>query len=158
MSAAPRTAAGCARELAAAIAEQTRVCRVLADLSARQDAAIDDGDADALLRLLADKQRLIAEREGLDRAAAPLRSAWETLRDAASADVRAPVEGAWGELVEVMGELVRREEGARSKLEQRQSETGIRANRVQTGKAMLRAYGAALKHPDPSPRYQDRQS
>ena len=104
------------RELARRLREQTEVCASLLEFSRRQTALIAANDGAELLRVLAEKQKLIERHQAIGADAEVWRGRWETARDGMPAEARRPVEEAWEALRNAMGEVVRVEEEARAAL------------------------------------------
>jgi len=141
-------------ELARRLREQTGIFVSLLELARRQGALIAANNDAELLRVLAEKQKLIERHQAIQKDAEIWHGRWETARDGLSAAARRPVEEAWEALRAAMGEVVKVEEEARTALSASQQATGEDLNRVQRGKQVHKAYGAPP--PPPPSRFHDK--
>lgn len=145
----------CAAELARLLKEQAVICEQLRDLSRRQVDLVNNRKEDDLLRLLAEKQKLIDRHESIYTLSKPLREDWEKCRDRASQPARAQAEAAWDNLRTILNEVVELEDASRTTLQSQQDKVGLDIHKIQRGKALHKAYGGATKVPPPSAKYRD---
>ena len=146
----------CAVQLAGLLAEQAEVCVLLKELSTEQQELVNKRQEDELLRLLAEKQKLIARHEELSKKAQPYLNDWERLRDAADQLFRSRVESAWESLRNILNEVVKLENDSRSALQAQQDQASLNIQKIQKGKALHKAYGKSSIQVRP-PRYRDEQ-
>ena len=133
--------------------QRTAYDRVLA-LALEQEACIGSGDTDGLMAVLGRKQKQIEAIQATDAALQPVLAAWESVREQAPAPDRERVEQALSGLRTVLQELVAVEDRSRAAAEDRRSDSGERVARLQTGKAMHKAYGQGPS--TPGAHYKDR--
>lgn len=146
----------CAAQMLRLLGSQRDLFAQILDRARRQLQLIDTGDTDALMRLLGEKQRLIQQNETINRELEPVRRQWEQFRDAAGAGLRQPIEQAFEQLRGHIAEVVELENQAQARAEKAKSEAGAQVGRMQTGKAMLKAYGGARRAAPPDPRFHDK--
>ncbi len=108
-----------------------------------------------LLLLVNEKQQRINKIEQLERLAAPFKAQREKELDRWSADDRAKVDPIIRQLQDILGQIVNLEDESRELAERATQQGRDRVHKIQTGKAMLNAYGKASKIPNIS-RYKDK--
>ena len=138
---ATRSVEECASRLLRLLTAQGGIFAQVRERAEKLSSLIDTGDTDGLMRVLAEKQRLISQNDQLKAELDPWLEVWERTRNEATPGLRAPIEAALEALRGHMVAIFEMEEAAKQRLEGVKSETGSQASKVQTGKAMLRAYG-----------------
>lgn len=133
--------------------EQEALYASLEELASGQGSFIESGDATALLRVLADRQSVLAELERSNEALAPFRRHWSELMETVAPEQRR----GFGERIETMAKSIERitlrDETDRNSLSARRAEVSERLNDVTRSKSALSAYGRTRT----GPRYQDRE-
>lgn len=117
--------------------------RKVLDLSRRQVAAVREGDTDALMTILSEKQTLMKAIEAEAAAGAPALEAWDAAKGNLAAEERQPVETVHQEIKTILAEVLQMEEEGRAALGNRSDAQGQQLRNMQRGKQMLRAYGTA---------------
>lgn len=149
----------CAGQMLQLIGAQRDLFAKILDLSQRQLKLIEAGETDDLLRLLGEKQQLIARNEAINHVLVPLRPVWERQRENAGPRLRQPIEQTLEELQRLLTAVVELENRAQSQAQDAKEQTGQQVGRMQTGKAMLKAYGGATRRAaPPTARYHDNHS
>lgn len=145
----------CAAQMLRLLTAQRDLFAEIREQAEKQLTLIEAGDADALLRLLVQKQRLIDRNEAVNAELEPIRVRWDAVRDHAGPELRGPVEAAMTELRAHLTAVIDLENQAKTRAQGTQSETTAQVGKMQTGKAMLKAYGA---RPGAAPvaRFQDK--
>lgn len=108
-----------------------------------------------LLHLVSEKQMRINKIEELERLAAPLKMRRENELERWSADERAQVDPLIRKLQDILGEIVVLEDESKMIAQEKTAEGKQSVQKIQTGKAMLNAYGKASKAPNVA-RYKDK--
>lgn len=120
---------------------QGRLFDRLSALADKQRALIANEDTQPLLRILAERQKLTGELEGIGRAMAPWRAEWGRARAALSAEQRAEVDA----LVEGMNgrleSLLQSDEEDARRLQVRKQRVGDELRATRSNRQALSAYG-----------------
>lgn len=147
----------CGAEMLRLLTDQRDIFARLREYAVKQLEIIATGDADALLKLLAEKQRLIERNETLKKEIAPFQTQWEGVRERVGLEVRRAVEAMFADLRGHVAAVVELENQASTQAQGARSRTGDQVQKMQTGKAMLKAYGARRSVAAPPPaRYHDK--
>ncbi|MEO1583368.1 MAG: flagellar export chaperone FlgN [Planctomycetota bacterium] len=139
-------------ELVALIDQQIDLYATLDELSKRQHSIVETDDTDALLRVLADRQDVIARISGLAASLAPFRADWDANINRLDEDERARIRRRLADLAVVMEQIARRDEHDRDVIEQRRSSISAEIGGAKRSGAAMQAYGGQPK----GPRFQDR--
>ena len=150
-----RSLGGEAMEIAQLIEEQVGLYEELDALSERQHAIIGDDDTDALLRVLGDREKVIAKITAVSARLSPYQAQWnehiamlaDTERDRLRSRL-ASVEG-------IMDRISQRDESDRAVMQRRRDQLGEQLTGVRRSGAAMAAYG---KPPAKGPRFQDREA
>lgn len=144
-----------AARLSRLLDEQRSLYESLDSLSRRQARHIEDGDADTLLSLLTERQRLIERLAKATEEFAPFRRSWPDLMRALPEDARAGFEERVRLLAELIGVIAERDEQDRRALEDRRGMIAAELGVVTRGRGAVAAYGRPGG--ESPPRYQDRE-
>ncbi|MCX7935128.1 MAG: flagellar export chaperone FlgN [Planctomycetota bacterium] len=130
-----------AAALRAGLEKQIALYRQIKQLSAKQRPLIAANDVEGLLRLLAEKQEIIAAAAAEAEKLGPWQERWEAARANVPEAERQVVEAAAADLRQILAEIVALEdEGQAAALSVREA-AGAALTRLQKGKAMHKAYG-----------------
>ncbi|TVQ61921.1 MAG: hypothetical protein EA379_05780 [Phycisphaerales bacterium] len=136
------------------VERQHELFTTLRAMSEAQSAHIRDDDADALLRVLGERQSVVDAIHEAGEEAAPLRDRWETLAEALPEDRRAALRAKVEALHQLARDVEERDERDRAELERRRTALADQLAGVVRGKGAVAAYtpgAAATSH------YQDRE-
>ena len=136
-----------ARMLADQLEKQSEICLGIKRLSERQQALVSERREDELLRLLSDKQELLNRHQDLFAKTQVMRDKWDGVRNLASPESQAAVEGAWERLKTVLNEVVALEDASRGLLQEQQNRLSMDIGKVQRGKIANKAYGGSQRPP-----------
>jgi len=125
---------------------------VLDGLSRRQAGLIRAGDSESLLRLLDEREGVIARLERYSRRLAPVRARWGAFTESLSASERDELRGVMDQLTEIAGKIAQRDDADRSALEQRRGEIAREMGGVANSKRAMNAYTQGTNGPN----FQDR--
>lgn len=125
-------------------------------LAREQKTLIASGETEGLMDILARKQRLIADIEGMQVMIRPSKILWDEQGETWPESLRAPVEAVVQDLRRVLGEIVALEDAVREELGDATQRTGQKITQMQKGKAMHKAYGGSAKPPVSKPHFKDR--
>ena len=125
---------------------------VLDGLSRRQAGLIRVGDSESLLRLLDERERVIARLDQHSRRLSPVRSRWGTFTESLSESERGELRAVMDELTEIAGRIAHRDDADRSALEQRRGEIAREMGGVANSKRAMSAYTQGTSGPN----FQDR--
>lgn len=145
----------CASRLLGLLTAQGGIFAQVREQAGRLMGHIEAGDTDSLMRVLAEKQRLMRRNDALQAEMRPWLEAWERVRERAGAGLRGPVEAALSVLQGHMAAICEMEDAARVRLEGAKKDTGEQVARMQVGKAMIRAYGPRPAGQPPPSRFSD---
>ncbi len=128
-------------------------------LSAQQGALIDAADTDALLGVLGERQRVVAQLEGAGERFDPFRRRWEELMSALDAARREAFAVRVKRLMETIGRISERDDRDRKALEQQRMAVTDEMASLSRGRSAMAAYGGGRAAPGGAqgPMYQDRQ-
>lgn len=153
------TASNCesiANELAVLLKRELALYKEVRDISQAQKDLIAQGNADALLHLINEKQIRIDKISLLENTAAPLKKKREHELDRWTNSARAKVDPLVRELQLVLAAIVGLEEESRNLVEAASNNSGQQVQKIQRGKAMLNAYGKAARGGGGAPHYSDK--
>ena len=132
-----------ARRLTELLTRQRDLYRQLKELAGAQRQAIDAEHPEGLLRILGDRQRRINELAEIDAQLEPFRARWDRLREALSADQRLHVSELLEDVRELLGEILRQDEGDCDRLEKQTASSRNQAAAVSVGQKVNAAYAAS---------------
>lgn len=128
--------------LAKLIADKHACLVQLRDLGARQTELIHEGNLTALLRMFADKQRLLDDLLHLERQLDPYRDEEPELRVWKSADVRRRVSELVDQSQRLLDEILRQEQDGEAELRTRRDQVSARLQSLQVAGDAHQAYAA----------------
>lgn len=126
------------------------------ELSRSQLDYIERSDSNGLMRVVGEKQNRIAKIEELEVQGLPLKQQREASLESWPQIARDMVDPLIRQLQAILTEIVALEDQARSAAENFTRDSGEKVRKIQTGKAMLNAYGKSLKGGSFA-RYKDKQ-
>lgn len=136
--------------------QELALYREVLNLCQKQKEILQTSNPGDLLLLVNEKQQRIAKIEQLEHLAAPFKSQRERELDSWSAADRAKVDPLIRQLQDVLGQIVNLEDESRLLAEEKACAGRDKVHKIQTGKAMLSAYGKAVKNPGAIARYKDK--
>lgn len=131
------------RRLAEMLAQQRDAYRRLHELAQTQRGAIESEKPEELLRILGQRQRLIAELTEINEQLEPLRSRWGDIRPALPASERLRISELVDEVQHLLVGILDQDQGDCETLKQRAKQCRAGAASAATGKKLNAAYGAA---------------
>ena len=143
-----------ARQLTELLIQQRDVYQKLSEFAASQAAAVQDDQAEALLRILSQRQQLIGELTEINNRLEPYRSRWDELREQLSAAERLRVSDLVEEVQSLLDQILLRDEQDSDELRRRSDQARNDAASTTTGRAVNAAY-AAGQYAASRPRYID---
>lgn len=135
------------------LAEQRDLCARLDELSREQSEIVRQSDADALLKVLAERQSIVDRVSELNEQLQPFRARWEEFLAALDGPCRGRVERLVEELAALVAGVTGRDETDRAVLERRRSALSDEIKTVSRGQGAVAAYSARAG--ERGPRYQD---
>lgn len=144
-----------ARRLTELLAQQRDVYQRLRELAMSQSKAIEDDQPESLLRILADRQRLINELTRVNELLEPFRSRWDQLREALEPTQRLEVSELVDQVQQLLGQILDCDKQDSDLLRERTAQTRDQAARAGAGARMNQAYAAGAYQNNP-PRAIDR--
>lgn len=130
------------------VEEKLSLCRRLDALSKGQRSLIEQGDADGLLALLAERQDVLGRLRALQEALAPYRARWETLMQALPAQEAASIRQRIDALAQLVRDILRRDDEDRRALDARRSEVMASLKSLGAGRSAVAAYsGGGVNRP-----------
>lgn len=145
--------ARCAARLERLVERQHTLFVSLDALGEAQREHIDRDDADGLLRILGERQRLVDELTGIGEESAPLHSRWEELSHALSRERREALRRRIEDLRAIAARVHERDERDRAELERRRASLADQIIGVVRNKGAIAAYARAPGAPQAG--YQD---
>lgn len=133
------------------VGRQQELLRALQRLSRDQGALIDAGDAEALLRLLSERQTLVDEIVGIGEELAPFTARIETVLGAMSAEARRDLATRLADVEAITADVAERDQRDRTALEARRNSLIDDLSSITRSRGAVAAYDA----PSAAPRFQD---
>lgn len=135
--------------------QELSLYREVRELSRGQKNLIEQNDSAALMQAVSEKQFRINKIAQLEQQAAPFKARRETELESWPDSARKRVDPLVRELQTLLGEIVALEDESRAAAEEKVTGSRDKVQKIQTGKAMLNAYGKAMKGMV-APRYKDK--
>jgi hypothetical protein len=120
--------------------EQLGLCRQLDELSLRQSALIDEGDYEALLELLAQREGVIASLTKGQQELDPVRLRWEAFLASLSDERAASVRERADQLSTVTARIAKRDQADQDKIKRNRDEASAQLKTVSRTRGALSAY------------------
>lgn len=136
--------------------EQMELCRGLESLSEAQSNAVSDGDAEALLRVLGERQTIIDRVGEINMELETFRSRRERVLARLSVAERAEVEGRIESIAKAVGSVCERDERDRRELQSQRDEVSKQLGGIGKSRGAVAAYGAGVSAGVSRARFQDR--
>ena len=147
---------GWAEQLLALLERQVRVYEQLRELSGRQGRFVDEGQAEPLLRLLAQRQHLIDELTRLNAELEPMRRDWTDRLAELDEPTRRRINDHVDQMQRLLREIMQQDERDRASLSGRRDQASGELRAIRAGAAVNKAYGQAAAPTDLN-RYTDQQ-
>ena len=112
-------------------------------LAKQQSQYVATGETEALMSVLAARNRLIEQVVPLDRELAPYKGRWQEVLDGLPSADRKVVGGLLQEVQKLLGDILALDERDKESLVKQRSVVGTEIKRTVTGAALNRAYGRA---------------
>lgn len=141
------------RRLLGLLDEQLMLYERLDELSRRQSELIEQEETDRLLSLLGERQGVIDRIEALDASMRPFRDSWDRLVSPLPESRRVVIRERLDRLTALVGEIAKRDEADRLRLEQRRDAVGDELAGLSRGAGAISAYGGGGQ--SRGPRFQD---
>lgn len=145
-----------ARRLTELLLQQRDVYRRLLELSESQHAAVGCDEPESLLRVLGQRQQLIAQLTEINTLLEPYRSRWDELREGLSPAQRLEVSELVEQVQALLGQILQQDETDSRALQRRTEEVRQEAAAASTGRRVHNAYAAQSYGAGTAPRYIDR--
>ena len=136
----PAEAMDTGSELIHLLTQQRLLYRQLKELAAKQSSLVEQTDPEMLLRVLADRQRLIDKLAAIDRRLQPIRKDWQQVAGSLPEAQRAEAQGLIEAVREILGEIITRDRHDSEALSSRQQVTAEQLRSASAGKRMHQAY------------------
>ncbi len=137
--------------------QQRAIYEQLQTLSHRQSELVASGDAEPLLSVLSQRQRLIDDLTQLNGQLEPYKQNWPALWARLDSDTQKTVQGLIDQVQLLLGQIVAQDEKDRVALSAQRERTSSEIKQLRTGSAINRAYGRPQGAPDDQNRYTDQQ-
>jgi len=124
------------------LARQRDLYQSLDELSGKQQAVIAEGQAEALLSVLSERQVIVDQLTRINQDLAPLRGRMTEIADAASESKRQSLRSLVGEVQGLLQSIITRDEQDKQTLETSKARVGQELARVNTAPAAIHAYKA----------------
>ena len=129
------------------LTEQRDLYTELRTLSDRQTAIIEQGETDALLGLLSQRQGLVDELGRVNGELSPYRTSWDAADEAIPQDSRDRVRGLLEEVEALLADILAQDDRAQQQLRAAQQRIGGELTNVSRAGSAIHAYrGAASSH------------
>jgi len=135
--------------------QQRSIYQQLFDLSACQSQLVSAGDAEPLLSLLAQRQRLIDDLTQLNNHIEPYKQNWPALWARLDGRTQAGIQSLIDQVQALLDQILARDEQDRLALSAQRDHTGSQLKQVRTGTAANRAYGSRAAQGTSDNRYAD---
>ena len=146
-----------AADLIGLLDQQRGIYQQLHALSERQAGLVGNGDAEALLTLLGERQRLIDQLTQLNGRIEPFKRDWPRLWAQLDENSQAQVQNLIDKVQSLLDGIVQQDERDRAALSEHRDRIGAQIRQTQAGSAVNRAYGAPAAGAAGQARYTDRQ-
>jgi len=113
----------------------------LLDLAARQSVHVAAGESEALMGVLAARNRIIDQIIPLDRELQQYKGRWQELLDSLPVVDRGIVAGLLKDVQQLLADILAHDERDKDSLERQKQDVGSQITRTVTGTALNRAYG-----------------
>lgn len=142
-----------AADLIELLGEQRDIYAQLQELSEKQATLVENGDAESLLTLLAERQTLIDKLTQLNGRVEPYKQNWPTLWSQLDAPAQRRVQGLIDQVQSLLDRIVTQDERDRAVLSEQRERIGAQITHASKGAAVNQAYGTGAGEA----RYTDRQ-
>jgi hypothetical protein len=139
----------------ALLEEQEQLFAQLDALGEQQSFLVDADDAEALLLLLAERQRLIDSIAANNASLTPYRARWAAFLGALAEPERERLRRRVDVVAELAGRVAIRDESHRATLESRRAQVASELGQIGRARGAVAAYGQGARS---SPRFQDREA
>ncbi len=119
------------------------LCGVLDAISQRQGQIVADGDASAILSVLAERERVIEDLTRCNARIEPLRRVWDAVSGTASAEQRDDIAGRIDALAGLIGAISERDAEDREALERRRDAVVAELHAMNAQRQAMGSYGKA---------------
>lgn len=123
------------------LTQQRLLCRQLQRLAEKQTSLTDGSNPEMLLRVLAERQRIIDRLGALDKEFKPLRQQWQQVAMSLPSAQRVQAQQLVGEVQNILGEIIARDEVDSQKLSSHQQQVVGEIKSTTAGKRMNQTYG-----------------
>jgi len=127
--------------LVRALSAQKRLYTELLALAKTQSGYVATGESEALMTVLAARNRLIDQVTPLDRELQPFKGRWQEVLDGLPANDREVVAGLLKDVQQLLGDILAQDEADKASLMRQKADIGVQIKRTVTGVALNRAYG-----------------
>jgi hypothetical protein len=138
------------------LGRQHELFRELDGLSQRQTVLVAQGQTEALLEVLGDRQRVIDGIAETNAFLEPYRSRWDAVTAGLPEATRARMRTRLDAMALLADGIARRDEADRMELEQRRNAVAAEMAQISRGRGAVSAYGAVKS--DPPPTFSDREA
>jgi hypothetical protein len=132
------------------LSQQQLLYRQLNELAQKQSDLVDGGDPEALLRILAGRQRLIDRLAALDRELRPIRADWQGVAESLPPVQRQQAQELVAGVQKILSEILDRDKRDTQALRDQQVKVAGQIRSTAAGKKMNQAYGARTAEPNSS--------
>jgi len=122
------------------LTQQQLLYRQLQELAGKQSAFVNSGNPEALLQVLASRQRLIDRLTNIDRELTPIRSDWKKISLLLPSQLRRQAQQLIVAVQEILGDIINRDKKDSEILSHQQKEVAANIRRTRKGKQMNQAY------------------
>lgn len=122
------------------LTQQQLLYRQLQQLARQQRGLVDGSDPEMLLKLLADRQRLIDRLSDVDQELQPLRVDWQAMAQTLPAEQRAQAQNLVESVKEILADIIARDKQDTEVLAGRRNEVAGQIATASQGKRMNQAY------------------
>ncbi|MCL2646466.1 MAG: hypothetical protein FWD61_05600 [Phycisphaerales bacterium] len=127
--------------LVQALMTQKKLYVQLLELAGRQSLHVAGGESEALMAVLAARNRIIDQIVPLDQELQPYKGRWQELLDSLPAVDREIVAGLLKEVQQLLADILAHDERDKESLMRQKQDVGTQITRTVTGAALNRAYG-----------------
>lgn len=132
-------------QLIAGLLEEKKCYASILGLAKRQCEAIQKDNADALMKILREKQDIMAGISSREKIIAPIRAEWAVLKQSASAGQVLAVENAIKEIRELLEQVIKEEDSSRDVIKSKKEKVADTISKIQRGKKVNDAYSQSAK-------------
>jgi hypothetical protein len=134
-------------ELIHLLTQQRLLYRQLKELAAKQSSLVEQADPEMLLRVLADRQRLIDKLAAIDRRLRPIRKDWQRVAGSLPEAQRVEAQGLIEAVRQILGEIITQDRQDSEALSSRQQATAEQIRSASAGRRMHQAYSQSAPAP-----------